>query len=155
MARKFSLKDNPIFQRLEIPQPRSLDTSISVVEEREQGLPPSSGQHSEEIIDPQILTLKNRPSNFDPEIEGVALENVQALKLNSRQDEAKYKAEELNSLQSTQPKFASHGIFEPDKLVAVSEQKGNSVIFEDQNLTLKNRTSNILTSSESQHSAEP
>lgn len=67
MARKFSLKDNPIFQRLEIPQPRSLDTSISVVsvgKEEEKILLPSSEDDLEERIDPQILTLKNRPSNL-------------------------------------------------------------------------------------------
>src|SRR5215471_4578111 len=63
MTRKFSLKDNPIFQRLEIPQQRPLDVPIS--NEEHQSILSSSSEFQEEKFDPQNLTLKPRPSKLD------------------------------------------------------------------------------------------
>jgi hypothetical protein len=65
MTKKFSLKDNPIFQRLEAPQPQQVDPSVKEV-------PPSekipSRQNSEKSsAESQNLTLINRPSKNDPQ----------------------------------------------------------------------------------------
>ncbi len=58
MARKFSLKDNPIFQRLEVPKPR---------ETRAQ--PDATGSSAEVDIDEgQKEPRKKSPANFDPQI---------------------------------------------------------------------------------------
>lgn len=148
MARKFSLKDNPIFQRLEIPQPRSLDTSTSVVsvaKEEEKILLPSSEHDLEEKIDPQILTLKNRPSNFDPDEtpRGTLRENAFDLEPTSQQSEYKHEAEESVSFKTTPPSPEPSGIFESDKLVPSSEQVESPLIFDPQILTLTNRPSNM------------
>jgi hypothetical protein len=65
VAKKFSLKDNPIFQRLEAPEPREVEPPA------EEAPPPGAGFHSS---DPQgsshqghILTLNNRPAEIDPQ----------------------------------------------------------------------------------------
>ena len=62
MARKFSLKDNPIFQRLEVPKPREIIEDI--VEDKDKGSEPSPIQPVED----HNLTLNNRPSTIDPQI---------------------------------------------------------------------------------------
>lgn len=65
MAKKFSLKDNPIFQRLEAPEPREVELPA------EEALPPDEGSHSSErqrsLHERHDLTLRHRPSEFDPE----------------------------------------------------------------------------------------
>src|ERR1700747_545347 len=67
MARKFSRKDNPIFQRLEIPQPRTFDTTIVTDNTEEQSRLASGSESTAETIDSHYLTLKNRPSKTDPQ----------------------------------------------------------------------------------------
>ena len=58
MARKFSLKDNPIFQRLEVPKPRETSSQ-----------PDATDSSAEVDIDEgQKETRKFRPANFDPQI---------------------------------------------------------------------------------------
>lgn len=66
MARKFSLKDNPIFQRLEIPKPRNVEagfsTSSTVEADDSDGqgeVTPSSKKGQGDV--------KFRPSNLDPQ----------------------------------------------------------------------------------------
>jgi Helix-turn-helix domain len=65
VAKKFSLKDNPIFQRLEAPEPREVKPPA------EEALPPDEGSYS---FDPRgssheghDLTLSNRPSKINPQ----------------------------------------------------------------------------------------
>ncbi len=65
MAKKFSLKDNPIFQRLEAPEPREPDPPARAV------LPP---ENVSDAPDPQgfsheglELTVNNKPSKIDPQ----------------------------------------------------------------------------------------
>ena len=67
MARKFSLKDNPIFQRLQVPKKLEDDSKISVqgVTEDSADLRQVKGSSDNEG---HILTLKNRPSKIDPQI---------------------------------------------------------------------------------------
>ena len=64
MAKKFSLRDNPIFQRLEAPEPREAEPSA------EGTLPSEGGSHSsgpqESSHEAQIVTVRNRPSQVDP-----------------------------------------------------------------------------------------
>jgi hypothetical protein len=55
VAKKFSLKDNPIFQRLASPVPQEV-----VAPQGEDG-------HAEKTFEGQILTLKERPSDSDPQ----------------------------------------------------------------------------------------
>lgn len=65
MAKKFSLKDNPIFQRLEAPEPRDVEPPA------EEALPagdvsyPSASQGSSH--EDQRLTVSDRPSESDPQ----------------------------------------------------------------------------------------
>jgi hypothetical protein len=65
VAKKFSLKDNPIFQRLEAPEPREVEPPA------EEGLPPDEGSHSSDpqgsSHEGQPLTLSPRPSHIDPQ----------------------------------------------------------------------------------------
>jgi hypothetical protein len=64
VAKKFSLRDNPIFQRLEAPEPREAEPSA------EGTLPSEGGSHSsgpqESSHEVQIVTVRNRPSQVDP-----------------------------------------------------------------------------------------
>jgi hypothetical protein len=55
VAKKFSLKDNPIFQRLTSPVPQEMVT------------PQGEDGHAEKTPEGQILTLKERPSEIDPQ----------------------------------------------------------------------------------------
>ena len=58
MARKFSLKDNPIFQRLEVPKPRETRSQLD-----------ATGSSAEVDIDEgQKETRKIRPAKLDPQI---------------------------------------------------------------------------------------
>ncbi len=65
MAKKFSLKDNPIFQRLEAPEPREVEPPA------EEALPPNEGSHSSDpqgsSHEGQRLPLSYRPSEIDPQ----------------------------------------------------------------------------------------
>ena len=65
MARKFSLKDNPIFQRLEIPKQSNSDAS----KHDEIPLRPDDGNEDvlPSIEDKILLRREFRPSNFDPQ----------------------------------------------------------------------------------------
>lgn len=53
MARKFSLKDNPIFQRLEVPKPKDLTEDVA--------------ENINQDNEGQNLILKNKPSQIDPQ----------------------------------------------------------------------------------------
>src|SRR5712691_6631556 len=68
VARKFSLKDNPIFQRLQVPGKKADDSQPGVrgIIEDPADLPQDEGTDSREG---QYLRVENRPSNFDPQIE--------------------------------------------------------------------------------------
>jgi Helix-turn-helix domain len=65
VAKKFSLKDNPIFQRLEAPEPREVEPPA------EEALPPDEGSYSSDprgsIHEGQIMTLMNRAPEIDPQ----------------------------------------------------------------------------------------
>jgi hypothetical protein len=65
VAKKFSLKDNPIFQRLEAPEPREAEPPA------EEALPsdelPHPSDPQESLHEGQILTVSNRPSEIDPQ----------------------------------------------------------------------------------------
>jgi hypothetical protein len=65
VARKFSLKDNPIFQRLEAPEPREADVPV------EEPSPPRevSQQADPEVSSSEghILTLRTSPSEIAPQ----------------------------------------------------------------------------------------
>ena len=65
MAKKFSLKDNPIFQRLEAPEPREAELSSQEVLPPEEVSNSSGPQRS--LHEGQSLTVSNRPSEIDPE----------------------------------------------------------------------------------------
>jgi Helix-turn-helix domain len=64
VAKKFSLRDNPIFQRLEAPEPREAEPPA------EETLPSEGGSHSSGPQEPSPeghnVTLRNRPSQVDP-----------------------------------------------------------------------------------------
>jgi hypothetical protein len=65
VAKKFSLKDNPIFQRLEAPEPREVEPPA------EEALPPDEGSYASEprgsSHEGHDLTLINRPSKINPQ----------------------------------------------------------------------------------------
>ena len=75
MAKKFSLKNNTIFQRTEPPEPPEdtpdhIATAVQIVPEIattpfELANPENKDEDNSER---QILTLKNRASDFDPQI---------------------------------------------------------------------------------------
>ena len=65
MPRKFSLKDNPIFKRLENSEPREAEPSVGEALPPEEVSRPSDRQ--ERSPEGQNLTVNNRPSNFDPQ----------------------------------------------------------------------------------------
>jgi hypothetical protein len=65
VTKKFSLKDNPIFQRLEVPEPREVEPPTK------EALPPGEGSH---LSDPQgssserqYVAFSNRPPKIDPQ----------------------------------------------------------------------------------------
>jgi hypothetical protein len=64
VAKKFSLKDNPIFQRLEAPEPRGVEPPT------EEALPSDKDSHPTDLQgsahEGQSLTVNTRPSEFDP-----------------------------------------------------------------------------------------
>jgi hypothetical protein len=65
VARKFSLKDNPIFQRLEAPAPREVEPPVDEALPSEEASRPSDRQEpSDEGHD---MTVIHRPSEFDPQ----------------------------------------------------------------------------------------
>jgi hypothetical protein len=66
VARKFSLKDNPIFQRLEAPEPREVEPPAAEALPSEEASRPFDRQ--EPSTDRQSMTVINRPSDFDPQI---------------------------------------------------------------------------------------
>jgi hypothetical protein len=66
VAKKFSLKDNPIFQRLEAPEPREAEApGEEVLPSQEVSL---SHNPQESPPEGQIKTLRHRPSEIDPQI---------------------------------------------------------------------------------------
>ncbi len=65
MAKKFSLKDNPIFQRLEVPKPKETEPLAEGIPPSEEAPPP--GETSKIQPEGQKLTLKTRPSKIDPQ----------------------------------------------------------------------------------------
>src|SRR5690348_2437735 len=125
MARKFSLKDNPIFQRLEIPHPSTPETSAG------QQISVPISDSSEETDNPQKQTLKNRPSNFDPlnSQDGPQQETEQVLSSNISNND-----EELNEDQA---------LTTGSRLTEVKKEiQQRAMTLESQNLTLKNKPSN-------------
>jgi hypothetical protein len=64
VAKKFSLKDNPIFQRLEAPEPREVEPPAEEVLPSEEVSHPSDPQGSSH--EGQYLTVSDRPSQIDP-----------------------------------------------------------------------------------------
>lgn len=66
MAKKFSLKDNPIFQRLEAPEPREPEPPTEeALPSQEVSRPPDPQKPPDEGHN---LTLINRSSNIDPQV---------------------------------------------------------------------------------------
>jgi hypothetical protein len=65
VAKKFSLKDNPIFQRLEAPEPREVEPAA------EEALLPDAGSRSSDQLgsshEGRNLPLNNSPSKIDPQ----------------------------------------------------------------------------------------
>jgi Helix-turn-helix domain len=65
VPRKFSLKDNPIFQRLEAPEPREVEPPV------DEGLPPEGISHPSNQKEPSDeghdMTVSLRPSGIDPQ----------------------------------------------------------------------------------------
>jgi Helix-turn-helix domain len=59
VPRKFSLKDNPIFQRLEAPEPREVEPPVDEAQPSEEFARPSDEGHD--------MTVSERPSEFDPQ----------------------------------------------------------------------------------------
>ena len=65
MPKKFSLKDNPIFQRLEAPEPRGLEPPVDeVLPSKELSSLPD---RQEQLPEGQDVTVSHRPSEFDPQ----------------------------------------------------------------------------------------
>jgi Helix-turn-helix domain len=65
VAKKFSLKDNPIFQRLEAPEPREAEPPAEEALPSEEVSHPSEPQGS--LHEGQNLTVSDRPSEIDPQ----------------------------------------------------------------------------------------
>jgi hypothetical protein len=65
VPRKFSLKDNPIFQRLEAPEPREVEPSMDEALPSEEVSHPSDRQ--ERSYEDHDMTVSHRPSEFDPQ----------------------------------------------------------------------------------------
>jgi Helix-turn-helix domain len=65
VAKKFSLKDNPIFQRLEAPEPREAEPPAEEVLPSEEVSHPSDPQES--LYKDQDSTVNFRPSELDPQ----------------------------------------------------------------------------------------
>ena len=65
MPRKFSLKDNPIFQRLEAPEPREAEPPVDEAPPSEEFSRPSDRQ--EGSAEGHNTTISERPSEFDPQ----------------------------------------------------------------------------------------
>jgi hypothetical protein len=65
VPKKFSLKDNPIFQRLEAPEPRGLEPPVDEVLPSEELSSPPDRQ--EQLPEGQDVTVSHRPSEFDPQ----------------------------------------------------------------------------------------
>jgi len=65
VAKKFSLKDNPIFQRLEAPEPRKAEPPAEEALPSEEVSHPSDLQGSSH--EGQHLTISDRPSEIDPQ----------------------------------------------------------------------------------------
>jgi len=63
VAKKFSLKDNPIFQRLETPEPREAELPAKEALPSEEVSHPLDSQGSSH--EGQYLTVSNRPSEID------------------------------------------------------------------------------------------
>jgi hypothetical protein len=65
VAKKFSLKDNPIFQRLEAPEPREIEQPAG------ESWPPGEVSHPSDpqrsLREGQHLTVSDRPSESDPQ----------------------------------------------------------------------------------------
>ena len=66
MPRKFSLKDNPIFQRMEAPEPREVEPPV------DEALPSEevsrSSDRQERSHEGHDMTVIHRPSEFDPKL---------------------------------------------------------------------------------------
>jgi Helix-turn-helix domain len=65
VARKFSLKDNPIFQRLEAPEPREVEPPADEALPSEEASRPSERQEPSD--EGQNMAVIHRPSEFDPQ----------------------------------------------------------------------------------------
>jgi len=67
MAQKFSLKDNPIFQRLEVPKPKQVSEEVNVNKEKDltSEIEPLASLNARAYEGHKLL-LKNRASEIDP-----------------------------------------------------------------------------------------
>jgi Helix-turn-helix domain len=134
VTRKFSLKDNPIFQRLEVPRRQEADSprNLTEITPLVPGIPSDEGSN----IEGQKESRKNFPSKFD----------AQKFPLKKAEDEREFKFDPVlnvstgekqksgkvaDDLEVAFPKLASSIEVEEDKKI------------EEQNLTLKYRPSNI------------
>jgi len=68
MAQKFSLKDNPIFQRLEVPKPKQIREEVNVNREKEvtSEIEPLVSLDAK-VSEGHNMLLKNRASKIDPQ----------------------------------------------------------------------------------------
>lgn len=156
MARKFSLKDNPIFQRLQVPGKKPDDSQPSIrgsIEDpadlrRHEEIGKGEGQflrveHEPSRIDPQELTLKKEGG---PSL-GPEGQDRQVVRSSDSTSHGHIEEKQSEKVQGATP-FASSG--DPAQIVQSPSGRFVEDIQEGQNLTLKNRTSNFDPQIESQ-----
>jgi hypothetical protein len=142
MARKFSLKDNPIFQRLEVPRRKEQDALPDVTETTP--LTPDLSNSRGSNIEGQNKSLKNAPSSFEPQKYPLKEEKVlgdvgddhslgrppEPVPNASQQEKEKFGEAIPSSEESPIPNAEETAVGEEEKI-------------EEQNQTLKYRPSNI------------
>lgn len=94
MPRKFSLKDNPIFQRLEVPEPREVEPPADEALPSEEVSRPSDRQ--ERSHEGHDMTVSHRPSEFDPQ-------NLTLKQSSAQQTRVPAQSPQVQSPQSSQP----------------------------------------------------
>lgn len=94
MPRKFSLKDNPIFQRLEAPEPREVEPPADEALPSEEVSRPSDRQ--ERSHEGHDMTVSHRPSEFDPQ-------NLTLKQSSAQQTRVPAQSPQVQSPQSSQP----------------------------------------------------
>jgi Helix-turn-helix domain len=94
VPKKFSLKDNPIFQRLEAPEPREVEPPVDEALPSEEVSRPSDRQ--ERSHKGHDMTLIQRPSEFDPQ-------NLTLKQPSAQQTRVPAQSPQVHSPQSSQP----------------------------------------------------